>query len=166
MLIHFFFWIWRKITHYSIVFLKQALDSGKWDTLCMYLVWLLVLHLSFIYPFVFCILDRRRFSLYVAERLMFFMIWVPRLLIIQNVKLHVNMKHYDDVIMSTMASQITSLTIVYSTVFSGADQGKHQSSASLAFVRGIHRGPAQMASNEENVSIWWRHCGQWVGYYM
>ena len=47
--------------------------------------------------------------------------------------------HYTDVIMSTMASQITSLTIVYSTVYSGADQRKHQSSASLAFVRGIHR---------------------------
>ena len=42
--------------------------------------------------------------------------------------------------MDTMTSQITSLTIVYSTVYSGADQGKHQSSASLAFVRGIHRG--------------------------
>ena len=49
--------------------------------------------------------------------------------------------HYDDVIMSTIASQITSLTIVYSTVYSGADQSKHQSSALLAFVWGIHRGP-------------------------
>ena len=49
--------------------------------------------------------------------------------------------HYNDVIMSTMASQITSLTIVYSTAYSGADQRKHQSSASLAFVRGIHRWP-------------------------
>ena len=43
--------------------------------------------------------------------------------------------------MSLMASQITSLTIVYSTVYSDADQRKLQSSASLAFVRGIHRGP-------------------------
>ena len=43
--------------------------------------------------------------------------------------------------MDTIASQITSLTIVYSTVYSDADQRKHQSSASLAFVRGIHRGP-------------------------
>ena len=50
--------------------------------------------------------------------------------------------HYNDVIMSTMTSQITSLAIVYSAVYSGADQRKHQSSASLAFVRGIHRGPA------------------------
>ena len=49
--------------------------------------------------------------------------------------------HYNDVIMSAMASQITSLTIVYSTVYLGVDQRKHQSSASRAFVRGIHRGP-------------------------
>ena len=50
-------------------------------------------------------------------------------------------KHYDDVIMSAIASQITSLTIVYSTVYSDADQRKYQRSASLAFVQGIHRGP-------------------------
>ena len=49
--------------------------------------------------------------------------------------------HYNDVIMGAVASQITSLTIVYSTVYSGADQRKLQSSASLAFVRGIHRSP-------------------------
>ena len=48
-------------------------------------------------------------------------------------------EHYTDVIMTTMASQITSLTVVYSTVHSDADQRKHQSSASLAFVWGIHR---------------------------
>ena len=62
--------------------------------------------------------------------------------------------------MGATASQITSLTIVYSTVYSDADQRKYQSSASLAFVRGIHRWPvnspvtdefpAQMASNAEN----------------
>ena len=51
------------------------------------------------------------------------------------------MTHYNDVIMSAVASQITSLTIVYSTVYSGVDQRKHQSSASLAFVRGNHRRP-------------------------
>ena len=48
--------------------------------------------------------------------------------------------HYDDVIMGAMASQITSLTIVYSTLYSDAGQRKHQSSASRAFVQGIHRG--------------------------
>ena len=51
------------------------------------------------------------------------------------------MLHYDDVIMGAMTSQITSLTIVYLTVYSGADKRKHQSSASLAFVKGLHRGP-------------------------
>ena len=53
----------------------------------------------------------------------------------------IGMPHYDDVIMSAMASQITSLTIVYSAVYSATDERKHQSSASLAFVRGTHRSP-------------------------
>ena len=51
------------------------------------------------------------------------------------------LSHYNDVTMSVIASQITSLGIVYSIVYSGADQRKHQSSAALAFVRRIHRGP-------------------------
>ena len=50
-------------------------------------------------------------------------------------------KHYNDVIMRTMASQLTGVSIVCSTVGSGADQRKHQSSASLVFVWGIHRWP-------------------------
>ena len=55
---------------------------------------------------------------------------------------HEALEHYcDDVTMGAMASQITRLTIVYSTVYSGADKRKHQSSASLAFVGVIHRGP-------------------------
>ena len=62
--------------------------------------------------------------------------------------------------MGVIASQIISLTVVYSTVYSGADQRQHQSSAALALggnspVTGEF--PAQMASNAENVSIWWRH---------
>ena len=51
--------------------------------------------------------------------------------------------HYSGVIMGAIASQITSLTILYSTMYSGADQRKHQSSASPAFVRGIHRRPVK-----------------------
>ena len=59
-------------------------------------------------------------------------------------------QHYSDVIMGTMASQITSLTIVYSTVYSGTDQRNRKSSASLAFVgeicrwpgNSLHKGPA------------------------
>ena len=71
------------------------------------------------------------------------------------------LEHHCDVIMSAIASQITSLTIVYSTVYSG-DQGIHQSSASLAFVRGTHRWPVNSphkgpACNAKKASIWWRH---------
>ena len=50
-------------------------------------------------------------------------------------------QHYSDAIMSAMASQITCVSIVCSIVCSGADQTKHQSTASLACVRGIHRWP-------------------------
>ena len=50
-------------------------------------------------------------------------------------------KHYNDVTMAATVSLITSLTIVYLTVYSSADQRKHQSSASLAFVQRIHRRP-------------------------
>ena len=62
--------------------------------------------------------------------------------------------------MGRIASQITCLTIAYSSVYSGAGQRKHQSSVSLAFagtspVTG--ELPAQKDSNAENVSIWWRH---------
>ena len=46
--------------------------------------------------------------------------------------------HYSDVLMSAMAYQITGVSIVYSTICSDADQKRHQSSASLAFVRGNH----------------------------
>ena len=69
--------------------------------------------------------------------------------------------HYSDVIMNTMASPITGVSIVCSIVGSGADQRKHQSSVSLAFVRGIPQWPANSPqtkdNNAENVSIWWRH---------
>ena len=69
--------------------------------------------------------------------------------------------YYCDVIMGALASQITSLKIIYSTVYSGADQRKHQSSASLAFVWGIHRGPVNSPHKRpvtrKIVSFWWRH---------
>ena len=56
--------------------------------------------------------------------------------------------------MGATAPQITSLAIVYSTVYSDADQRRYESYASLAFVCGIHQW--QTVSNAENVSIWWR----------
>ena len=49
--------------------------------------------------------------------------------------------HYSDVMMGAIASQITSIMIIHSTVSSDADKRKHKSSALLAFVRGIQRGP-------------------------
>ena len=52
-----------------------------------------------------------------------------------------------DVTMGAIASRITSLTIVYSTIYLDVDQRKHQSSASLAFVREIHRGPVNSPHN-------------------
>ena len=61
---------------------------------------------------------------------------MPNISVCCHVKLTV---HHNDVIMSAMASQITSLTIVYLTVYWGADQRKLRSSASMAFIRGIHR---------------------------
>ena len=61
--------------------------------------------------------------------------------ILQTNKPYRTLLQYDDVIMGAMAPQITSLTNVYSTVYSGADQSQHQSAASLAFVCGIHWGP-------------------------
>ena len=74
--------------------------------------------------------------------------------------------YYSNVIMSTMVSQITGFSIMCSTVCSGADQRKHQSSKSLDFVRGIHQWPVDSthkgASNAENISIWWRH-HEWPG---
>ena len=74
---------------------------------------------------------------------------------------HIRRNHYSDVIMGEMAFQITGVSIVYSTVYLGANQRKQQGSASLTFVIGIHRWPVNSqhkgASNTENVSIWWRH---------
>ena len=55
--------------------------------------------------------------------------------------------HCSDVIMGAMASQNTSLTIVYSAVYSGADQMEHQSLASLTYLRGIDRSPVNSPHN-------------------
>ena len=69
--------------------------------------------------------------------------------------------HYSDVIMSAMASQITIVSHFCSAVCPGADQRKHQSSASLAFVWGIHRWPEDSPHNgtatRKIFSIRWRH---------
>ena len=68
---------------------------------------------------------------------------LPKIALLQLLTLNTSpsLLHYDDVIMTMLESQIISLTVVYSIVYSGVHQRKHQSSASLAFVREIHRGP-------------------------
>ena len=71
-------------------------------------------------------------------------------------------EYYSGVIMSAIASQITSVSVVSSTVCSGADQRKHHSSALLACEGNppVTDGfSLQRASNTENVSIWRRHYG-------
>ena len=78
-----------------------------------------------------------------------------------HIRLSLRQPHHNDAIVGAMASQITSLTIVYSIVYSGVDQRKHQSSASLALVRGIHRlpvnSPRKWPVTRKNLAIWWRH---------
>ena len=82
-----------------------------------------------------------------------------------NMQAHNDNTHNNDVKMSAMASQITSLTIVYSTVYSRRRSKK----TSKLRVTGLCVGnlpvtgefPAQRASNAENVSIWWRHHKLW-----
>ena len=84
--------------------------------------------------------------------------------ITKKIPLSFSLAHYSYVIMRAMASQITSLAIVYPTVYSSADHRKHQSSVR---VTGLCAGnspvtgefPAQRAGSAENVSIWWRHHG-------
>ena len=76
--------------------------------------------------------------------------------------------HYNDVIMSAFATQITSVSIVCSTVGSGADK-KHKKNRVTGLCLGnlpvAGEFPAQKASNAGNVSIWWRHVGlRWLRY--
>ena len=69
--------------------------------------------------------------------------------------------HYRSVVTNTMLSQITSVSIANSAVCSGADQSKHQRSASLALVRWIHRSamnsPHKGLITQKIFSIWWLH---------
>ena len=86
-----------------------------------------------------------------------------RIIISNWLILQLDKTHYSDVIMSAMASQITSFSIVYSTVCSDEDQRKHQSYASFSPVTGEFCPPR--ASNAEKVSIWWRHRATWKRFY-
>ena len=78
-------------------------------------------------------------AIFLQDKIYMYMGLIPK-----AIKLYHCLRNCSDVTMDAMASQITSLTVVYSTVYSGADK-KNQSSASLAFVRGIHRWPVNSA---------------------
>ena len=97
------------------------------------------------------------------QRPEFWLIWGPKLapkLGLWGPYSTQHWKHYSDVIITVVASQITGVSVVYSTFCSGADQRKYQSSASLVFVRGIHQWPMNSPHiGASNVSIWWRHHG-------
>ena len=75
--------------------------------------------------------------------------------------------HCNDVIVSAMASQATNFTIVYLTVYSGADQRKHESSTSLAFVREIHRWPVNSRTKGQQrgkcFHLMTSSCSKWWG---
>ena len=76
--------------------------------------------------------------------------------------------HYSDVRMNAMASQITGVSIDYSTVCSGADQENLKATRHWPLwgeYTGDREFPTQRASNAENVSIWWRRHGLWQGRY-
>ena len=70
-------------------------------------------------------------------------------------------RHYTALIMGAMASQITSLAIGYSTVYSGADQRKHQSSASRWSVNSPHKWPVtrkMFPFDDVIMVVLWRSC--------
>ena len=104
---------------------------------------------------------------YIFSVSLFMVVWPP----LKTCPLFLSvLVHYRDVTRSAIASQITGVTIIYSTVCSGADQRKHQSSASLAFVRGIHRWPVNSSHNGPvtrkmfpfddvimPITTWWYH---------
>ena len=69
--------------------------------------------------------------------------------------------HYSVLIMSAMGSQITRVSIVYSTVYSCADKIKQQCSAPLAFVQGIHRWPVNSPRKWPVTTTWWLHHTMW-----
>ena len=86
-----------------------------------------------------------------------------------RVRLNKKMSDYNDVIMRAMASQINSLTIVYSIVYSRADQRKYQSSAPLAFVRGIPRWQQLHNLSDSlqttlycHIDTWFVTCSLWI----
>ena len=98
-----------------------------------------VKHLALSLPFI--LFTDRDMAAYTTEEIIKCLSWKHIFIYIYVYIYRFKPHHYGNVVMSMVASQFTSLAIVYSTVYSGVDQSKYQRSASLAFVRGIHRWP-------------------------
>ena len=102
--------------------LKKNSNAMSWRIKC-----------AFLFNFHCCMLGSVNIGAASGLELISLLLWEPKLI------QYTYPYHNSDVIMSAMASQITSLTTVYRAVYSGTDQRKHQSSTSLALVRGIHQ---------------------------
>ena len=140
---NFRFTLWGPAPHHSLknrilFWLPARWASGfsgdhQQDHQCL---WLLFCY-SFILPFIACILlGIKLLLLLLLMRRCILSEWRPWACV--DDEFH----NYSNVTMGAMATEITSLTIIYSIVYSGAGQRKHQRFASLAFVGGIHRSPA------------------------
>ena len=132
---------------WKLLCLPAVTLSSRWCILwlskCMYYSSMSTIFLTLLYSL--CCFSLHRDSLFSHSFVQAFII-MCEVVILQPLllKWHASaafLVHYNDIMMSTMTSQITSLTIVYSAAYLGVDQRRHQSSVSLAFVRGIHRWP-------------------------
>ena len=127
---------------------SQTMKSVTWSSLTVVAITMLMFEDAYWNKqhFLKCLTEMYRWNiLHVASAEIILLIVVKNLYHIKLGQAHVtctcHLIHYSDIIIGVMASQIASLMIVYSTVKSGADQRKYQSSASLAFVLGIQRWP-------------------------
>ena len=139
---------WHRHSTYDVfkyIFMKKSCLYMD-DYLHLYSFMLIAAHVILLYP-----------NLYLSFSFCFFFtlpVFSAQLVDLLNDHLASDSSsYYCDVIMGTMATQITSLTIVYSTV----DQNKTSKLRVTGLCAGNSPVTAQMASNAENVSIWWRH---------
>ena len=124
----------------------QLPTNGRIFTFCFLLVHITCMMLFFL-------------DLNLIDWIFMFDLIIYRAIVQSHICLVTKYMYYSGTIMSAVESQITCVSIVYSIVCSSADQRKHQSSASLAFVRGLHRWPVDSPHKSQHVSIWWRHHG-------
>ena len=112
-------------------YLCMHVDNG-----CNYLCMLIMDVITYACMLIMDVITYACMLIHVSKRVSHCLGWYPDTLPWSKVT-----RHYNDVILNAMASQNSGVSIVCSTVGSAGDQRKHQSSASLAFVRGIHRLP-------------------------